>query len=89
MLLLKRMLPLIPMRPSWLPKQKSVKTLTGQLEVDKTRVGELGVQTGTTNEDIEDTTAALTEDEKFLLELEKWCYTRTTEWVEVNETRKE
>ena len=51
-------------------KRKEVATLTARIEVEMTRLGELGVQIATTTEDIDDTTASLAEDEKFLLGVE-------------------
>ena len=69
-------------------KTKEVNTLTGQVEVEMTQVGELGVQIETTNEVINDTTAALAEGEKFL-EREKGCDTKTKVWGEVKKTSPE
>ena len=51
-----------------------------------TQVGELGVQIAGTNEVMDDTTAALAEDEKFFLELEKDSDTKTKVWGEVKKT---
>merc|ERR1712019_273934 len=39
--------------------------------------------------DLDDTTAALGEDEKFFVELEKGCSTKTQEWEEIKKTRAE
>ena len=54
-----------------------------------TCLGELGVDIAGSADDLEDTKAALTEDEKFLLELEKGCTTKTQEWEEIKKTRAE
>ena len=48
-----------------------VNALTVRIEMEMTRLGELGVQIATTTEDIDDTTASLAEDEKFLLGVEE------------------
>ena len=70
-------------------KTKEVNALTAQIEVEMKRVGELGVEIAVAANDLEETTASLGEDEKFLLELEKGCSTKTQEWEEIKKTRAE
>jgi predicted nucleic acid-binding Zn-ribbon protein len=54
-----------------------------------TRVGDLGVSIAGMSNDLEDTKEALTEDEKFSLELATSCKTKTAEWEEIKKTRAE
>merc|ERR1719310_2681636 len=54
-------------------KQKEVDALTKAIEDKLTRVGELGVQIVNLKEDLDDTSASLMEDKKFLADLEKNC----------------
>ena len=70
-------------------KTKEVNALTAQIEVEMKRVGELGVEIAVAANDLEETTASLGEDEKFLLELEKGCSTKTQEWEEIKKIRAE
>jgi len=70
-------------------KKKELATLQVQIENEMARIGNLGVEIASMANDLEDTKAALTEDEKFKLELEKGCSTKTSEWEEVKKTRTE
>merc|ERR1719190_147395 len=53
------------------------------------RVGELGVAIAGMANDIEDTQAALAQDEKFKKELDEGCATKADEWEEVKKLRSE
>ena len=70
-------------------KKKEVSTLQGQIETEMTRIGNLGVEVSSMENDLEDTTEALGEDTKFQLELEQSCSTKTGEWEEIKKTRAE
>jgi hypothetical protein len=70
-------------------KTKEVNTLQAQIEEEMTRSGELGVAVTEAYNDLEDTKAALAEDETFLAELEKSCATKTAEWEVIKATRAE
>merc|ERR1719382_1654308 len=61
-------------------KTKEVITLTAQIEAEMKRIGELGVEIATMENDLEDTQAALAEDTKYLAELGGSCKTKTAEW---------
>jgi len=51
-------------------KKREVATLQKQIETEMTRIGELSVKIAAEENDLEDTKEALSEDEKFKLELE-------------------
>jgi chromosome segregation ATPase len=70
-------------------KTKEVNTLTGQIEAEMTRIGDLGVEISTMSIDLEDTKEALGEDTKYLAELGASCETKTKEWEEIKKTRAE
>jgi len=70
-------------------KKKELATLQGQIEKEMTRIGDLGVELASMNNDLEDTKEALSEDEKFKAELAKGCATKAAEWEEVKKTRAE
>ena len=70
-------------------KIKEVNAFTAQIEVEVKRVGERGVENAVAANDLEDTKASLAGDERFLLELEKGCTTKTQEWEEMKKTRAE
>lgn len=54
-------------------KKKEVATLTKSIETKTGRVGELGVEIATMENDAEDTAGSLVEDKKFVKDLEKNC----------------
>merc|ERR1719408_118435 len=54
-----------------------------------TRSGELGVEIQLMKNDLDDTSAALADDKKFLADLEKNCATKTAEWEVIVKTRNE
>merc|ERR1712127_894850 len=70
-------------------KQKEVETLNALIEEKLTRKGELGVELAGGLNELEDTTTAVAEDEKFLAELKVGCATKEKEWADVCKTRQE
>merc|ERR1712156_69951 len=54
-------------------KTKEVDALTAQIEKEQTRVGDLGIEIASMENDLEDTQQSLGEDQKFIEELEKNC----------------
>jgi len=70
-------------------KKKEIAALTGQIEEELKRVGELGVEIAGMANDLEDTKDSLAEDTKFLQELDQGCKTKTAEWEEIKKTRAE
>ena len=70
-------------------KKKEVATLQEQIETAMARVGDLGVAIAGQSNDLEDTKESLTEDEKFVVELETSFKTKTAEWEEIKKTRSE
>jgi len=70
-------------------KQKEVATLQKQIEEEMARVGRLGVKIAGEENDLEDTSEALSEDQKFQLELKTSCNTKTTDWELIKKTRSE
>merc|ERR1719436_742564 len=70
-------------------KSKEVSTLQKQIEEEMQRVGQLSVKIAGEENDLEDTREALTEDEKFKLELETSCDTKTQDWELIKKTRAE
>jgi len=70
-------------------KTKEVAALTATVESKTKQIGELGVSIVMMKEDLDDTSASLAEDKKFLAGLEKGCATKTAEWEERSKTRAE
>mmetsp|Transcript_7244 Transcript_7244/g.18075 ORF Transcript_7244/g.18075 Transcript_7244/m.18075 type:complete len:737 (-) Transcript_7244:101-2311(-) len=70
-------------------KKKEEATLTAQIEEEMARIADLGVRIAGMANDEENTKAALGEDEKFQLELESSCDTKTQEWEEIKKLRAE
>jgi len=68
-------------------KKKEVAALQQQIEEEMTRIGELSVKTAGEENDLEDTRNSLSEDEKFKLDLEKSCDTKTGDWELIKQTR--
>ena len=60
-----------------------------EIEAKTARVGELGVQLVTEKEDLDDTTKALADDEKFLSDLKTDCKTKDEEWATHQKIRAE
>merc|ERR1719422_3068226 len=70
-------------------KLKEKAALTAAIEVKSGRIGELGVQIASMQNDAGDTGEALAADQKFLAQLEKGCETKTAEWEARSKTRAE
>jgi len=68
-------------------KAKESGALTAAIESKTKLVGELGIQIVQMKNDLDDTQAALAEDQAFLADLEKSCSTKTAEWEERQKTR--
>merc|ERR1719506_827605 len=70
-------------------KTKEVKANTKSIESKSKRVGELGVSIAEMKIDLDDTTAALLEDKKFLANMDETCETKRKEWGEITKARGE
>jgi chromosome segregation ATPase len=70
-------------------KTKEVQSLTASIESKTERVGELGVAIVQMKNDLDDTTAGLLEDKKFLENLDKNCADKAAEFDERTKTRAE
>merc|ERR1712194_660064 len=70
-------------------KKKEISTLQKQIETEMTRIGNLGVSIAEMQNDQEDTEQALSEDQKFKLELKQSCATKSQDWEVTQKTRQE
>merc|ERR1719261_213965 len=70
-------------------KTKEVAANTKSIESKTKRVGELGVSIAEMKIDLDDTTAALIEDKKFLANMDETCETKKKEWGEITKARGE
>merc|ERR1719446_1633084 len=70
-------------------KTKEVAANTKAIESKSKRVGELGVSIAEMKIDLDDTTAALLEDRKFLANMDETCETKRKEWGEITKARGE
>merc|ERR1719321_696180 len=70
-------------------KTKEVAANTKSIEAKSKRVGELGVSIAEMKIDLDDTTAALLEDRKFLANMDETCETKRKEWGEITKARGE
>merc|ERR1719446_354131 len=70
-------------------KTKEVLANTKSIESKSKRVGELGVAIAEMKIDLDDTTAALLEDKKFLANMDETCETKKKEWGEIVKARGE
>jgi len=70
-------------------KSKEIATLQKQIEEEMTRLGDLSVKISGEENDLEDTRESFSEDEKFKLDLEKSCETKTKDWKLIKKTRAE
>merc|ERR1719235_1803256 len=61
-------------------KQKEVDASIAAIESKIKRIGELGIEIVNLKEDLDDTSAAFMEDQKFLADLEMNCETQKKEW---------
>merc|ERR1719271_1658897 len=64
-------------------KTKEVAANTKSIEAKSKRVGELGVSIAEMKIDLDDTTAALIEDKKFLANMDETCAAKRKEWGEI------
>lgn len=70
-------------------KTKEVAANTKSIESKTKRVGELGVSIAEMKIDLDDTTAALIEDKKFLANMDETCAAKKKEWGEIQKARAE
>jgi len=70
-------------------KAKEIESLTGAIEEKSLRTGELAVNIAEMKNDLDDTTASLLEDKKFLADMKANCDTKSAEWDTVVKTRAE
>jgi len=70
-------------------KTKEVDALTAQIEKEQTRIGDLGIEIASMENDLEDTEESLGEDKKFIEELEKNCKKKKKEWAGIQKLRQE
>jgi len=70
-------------------KTKEVDALTAQIEKEQTRIGDLGIEIASMENDLEDTQQSLGEDKKFIEELEKNCKKKKKEWAGIQKLRQE
>merc|ERR1719272_2117812 len=70
-------------------KGKEVAANTKSIESKSKRVGELGVSIAEMKIDLDDTTAALLEDKKFLANMDETCEAKRTQWGEITKARGE
>jgi len=68
-------------------KEKEIAANTAAIEEKTTKTGQLGVDIAHMGNELEDTSAALEEDQKFLADLEKNCKTKESEWDEISKLR--
>merc|ERR1719253_2217419 len=70
-------------------KKKEVDALTAAIETKTMRSGELAVEIVQMKNDLGETSVALLEDKKFLVNMEQDCKTKQAEWDAVQKTRGE
>merc|ERR1719453_2439594 len=70
-------------------KQKEVDAAIAAIEDKIKRIGELGIEIVNLKEDLDDTTAAFMDEQKFLADLEKNCATKEKEWADIQKMRQE
>jgi len=70
-------------------KTREVNALTKSIETKTVKVGELAVSIVQMKNDLDDTSAALLEDQKFLRDMDKNCDLKSKEWDERSKTRSE
>merc|ERR1719498_1065025 len=70
-------------------KTKEVSANSKSIESKTKRVGELGVSIAEMKADLDDTTAALLEDKKFLANMDETCEAKKKEWAEIVKNRGE
>merc|ERR1719277_312735 len=70
-------------------KEKEIAANSKSIEEKLARHGKVGVEIENLREDLEDTSASLEEDKKFLADLEANCATKKKDWDVVQKTRAE
>jgi chromosome segregation ATPase len=70
-------------------KTKEVHACTKAIETKSARVGELGVSIAMMKNDLDDTSAALLEDKKFLADMDSTCASKEKEWDSIKKARAE
>jgi len=70
-------------------KKKEIQALTDEIEAKTVRHGEAKVELVSLKNDLDDTSAALLDDQKFLKEMDKSCSTKEGEWAERQKMRAE
>lgn len=70
-------------------KTKEKDSLTEQIEKEQTRIGDLGIEIATMENDLEDTEQSLAEDKKFIEELAANCEKKKKEWATIQKLRQE
>merc|ERR1719471_2721196 len=70
-------------------KTKEVDALTAQIEKEQARIGDLGVEIASMENDLEDAQQSLGEDQKFIKELAKNCQKKKKEWAGIQKLRQE
>lgn len=70
-------------------KKKEIQALSGLIETKLQRVGDLSVKVTEASNELEETQAALAEDEQFSLNIGKECSKKAKEWDVIEATRKE
>jgi len=70
-------------------KTKEVDALTAQIEEEQTRIGDLGVEIASMENDIEDTEQSIGEDQRFIKELAVNCKKKEKEWAEICKLRQQ
>jgi peptidoglycan hydrolase CwlO-like protein len=70
-------------------KTKEVEAATKAIESKTKRIGELGVSIAEMKNDLDDTSAALLEDKKFLADMDETCEAKKKQWGEIVKARAE
>jgi len=70
-------------------KTKEKDSLTTQIEKEQTRIGDLGIEIASMENDLEDTQQSLGEDKKFIEELAANCEKKKKEWAGIQKLRQE
>jgi len=68
-------------------KEEQVTALTRMIEAKTARSGEVGVDLVNLMDDLDDTSETLTEDQKFLADMQKDCKTKKNEWATRSQMR--
>merc|ERR1719221_1593009 len=68
-------------------KKEEIAALSGKIEAELGRGGQLAVDIASMSNDLEDTKQSLAQDTKFLAELKAGCDTKAKEWEVIQQTR--